>query len=938
MVPGNPLVGREAAVRRLRVAMAAVADGTGGCVLVDGPAGIGKTRLLAEIAVHAGEQGLAVARAAAAELDRIAPLSALLRALRAADPPVLDDAAIAELADEKSSRFWVLDRLGDLIEEYTATRPLLVILDDIHWADELSALALRILVPALRSSPVLWLLARRLDTGDGPTRQAVDRLAAEGADTLTLPPLAEAGIARLCELALGAVPDDALLELVRRSGGNPFLVEQLLRALLDDGRVAIDGGRAELAATELPRVFLNIVDQRLRSLSPEARRLVDAVSVVGGPVTLHEAAGLIGVPAVQLFDAAEEAVRADVLVHAGFELAFRHDIVREAVYERLPGPVRHALHREAVTVLLAESRPVTEVAKHVVRGARKGDRRAIGVLLDAAASIEQRTPDTAAGLLLRALEVMDEQDEERIRVSADAVRLLASVGRLAEARELAGTALIPGLDPTSQGSILVGLTEALKHVGEHAAVLDITGCALDRDAVPGPARAHLLAVRAHALLFSGRMDEAEAAGAGAMSAGQATDQQDAVVFGLAARTMVSLSRGEVDTAIQLARDAVGLAARAGGAAQRKQPTLWLARALGAADRFTEADALLEAGERDARQVGVVWSLPLWHFYRAELRLAAGRLDEAEVEAEAGLLVTERFGAHALAIALLGTLAQVALRRDRLPEATGFLDRARTLTSAGIGEAPEDLNWALASVTVAEGDNAAALARLAPVSDALPDRLLLFTQDPGVAPQLVRLALAAGAPAVASRAATAMSRLAARNPDIASLAGAEAHANGLLRDDRVLLTAAVRAYRSSPRVLARAAAAEDAARAEQAAGAKPAAQLLLDEALDIYGRCGAQRDHARVEQALRALGGRRGQVTRPAARKTGWDSLTEAEQRVVRLVAQGLTNRKVAAQLFLSPHTVDTHLRHAFAKLSVSTRVELTRKVMEHTMGQDHAKA
>ena len=175
--------------------------------------------------------------------------------------------------------------------------------------------------------------------------------------------------------------------------------------------------------------------------------------------------------------------------------------------------------------------------------------------------------------------------------------------------------------------------------------------------------------------------------------------------------------------------------------------------------------------------------------------------------------------------------------------------------------------------------------------------------------------------------------------MASLAGAAYHAEGLLNGDRAALGRAVEAYRSSPRVLARASAMEDQGGAERAAGRRSEAVALLDEALQLYGGSGALRDHARVRRELRAVGVRRRTLATPAAVRSGWDSLTEAELRVVRLVAQGMSNRVVAGMLFLSPHTVDTHLRHAFGKLGVSSRVELTRQVLQHDgVRPDHAKA
>ncbi len=929
-----PLVGRDEWLSRLLPAVEAAANGAGGCVVVEGPAGIGKTRLLAAVAEQARARGVAVATARLSEFDQIAPLNALLRGLRRGDPPVLDEAAAASLARQEGSRYWLLDRLGELIEEFAQARPLVVVLDDAQWADELTVLALRTLVPSLHSSPVLWLIARRQQATRSPITDALDWLLSEGAMRLRLGPLSSEDVAEFCRVVLGAVPDSTVLALVRRAGGNPFLLGQLLTTLVADGQVVVEDGTARVVARgSLPSSFVGAVDNRLRDLSPTARRLLDAASVIGRPFTLHEAGGLAGVPAVQLLAAAEEASAGGLLTSSGAELEFSHDIIREAVYEGLSGPVRHALHREAANVLRWEGRPETEVADHVVRSARKGDVRAVGVLRTAATTIAPRAPDTAANLLLRAVDLLGEDHPDRNGVLADAVRLLASVGRLVEARELGEAALHRGLDPESEAAILLGLAEALKHAGQDTAVVEATGRALDRPGTPDAARAHLLAIRAHALLHVDDLAVADATGAQAVEAGERAGEDAAVVFGTVARSVVAWSRGQLDEAIAFGRAAVDRADQAGGAARARHPALWLGRALIAADGFTEADAVFEAGQREAEQVGTAWSQPLWHFYRAELRLAAGRLDDAEAEAEAGLSVTERLTAHALAVALLGIMALVSLRRGELVEAGTRLDRAHGLLDAGVGAMPEDLNWASALAREAAGDAAGALAALTGAYEALPERMVVLTREPAAGPQLVRLALRNGARELAEVAARAIDSLAGQNPGVASLAGAAAHAEGLLHGDRATLRRAVEAYRSSPRLLARAAALEDAGRAESSAGQRATGVALLDEALELFARCGAVRDHARVLRELRALGVRRRASAALGSSRTGWASLTEAELRVVRLVAQGLTNRATAARLFLSPHTVDTHLRHAFAKLEVSSRVELTRHVLEH---QDHA--
>jgi len=341
----------------------------------------------------------------------------------------------------------------------------------------------------------------------------------------------------------------------------------------------------------------------------------------------------------------------------------------------------------------------------------------------------------------------------------------------------------------------------------------------------------------------------------------------------------------------------------------------------------------EMGQREADQMGTAWSQPLWHYYRAELRMATGRLDDARAEAEVGLRISEQLAARALTVPLLGILAQVAMLRDELTMAREHLGRTDALLAEGIDAGPEDLAWRVALVQDAMAEPATAVQTLADIYAGFPHRVLILTQDPLAGAQLVRIAQRAGAKAQARAAAEAARRLAEDNPTVASLHAAAAHADGLVRGDLATLRCAVEAYRPSPRVLAMAKVLEDTGRAERDAGHRQAAVELLTEALEHYRSSGAHREVARVGKRLRRLGVRGGPV-RYTPVSSPWDALTEAELRVVRLVADGLTNREIADRLFLSPHTVDSHVRHSFTKLGVNNRVELTRQVLAHRADAD----
>jgi DNA-binding CsgD family transcriptional regulator len=206
------------------------------------------------------------------------------------------------------------------------------------------------------------------------------------------------------------------------------------------------------------------------------------------------------------------------------------------------------------------------------------------------------------------------------------------------------------------------------------------------------------------------------------------------------------------------------------------------------------------------------------------------------------------------------------------------------------------------------------------------------ETPTAAAMLVRLGRRVGLDAEAECVADLVRRVTDLNPDVASLAGAAEHAEGLLRHDPDALRRAAEHYRVSGRPLATGIALEDTAQEEHESRRQPQAVELLGSALDLYTRCDARRDIGRVQKKLRRLGVRNSGdhgFDRPTS---GWESLTNAELRVVRAIVEGKTNKEAASTLFLSPHTVDSHLRRVFGKLGINTRVELTKHFLTHEAG------
>jgi DNA-binding CsgD family transcriptional regulator len=793
--------------------------------------------------------------------------------------------------------------------------------------DELSALAVRELVPALASSAVRWVFAHRPDSTNTPGQQVMAWLSRTGAARLSIHALAEPAVAQLCEQAVAARVDNTVLALAGGCGGVPLQVEQLMTALRLSGQMRFSQGVATVTGDELPSSFITVVEQILEGLSDDAQRLVRTGSVFGRPFRISAVAALLDRPPAQLVPLVEEATAARLLTHDDDALCFAHDLVRLAVYGTLNESVRALLHREAATISGAERRPPVEVAEHLLKSGREGAREAVTILHAAARDVSGLAPGTAADLIVHALDLIGEHDPERGTLIADAVRLLASAGRLEQAHDLGRTALRAGLDPATEATLLLGLAEAFKHAGQNLTAVDYADQALGIAGIDHAVTAKLFAIRAHALFYIGDLREADRSGASATTAGELSGASGATIFGLTARSLVAQAEGRLEASLAYAQQATQTADRVGGSAVHRHPRIWLGSALAALDRFEEAERTYLRGREESEKLGTAWSEPLWHYYQTSLLTARGQLDDAIAEADAGVTAAERLTTFQLAVPLLGALIRLSVLRDDLAQAKEHRTHMRRLTATGITAAPEDVAWAEAVLLDATVGPDAAMHALADIHDALPDRAALIVQDPSAAAELVRIALGAQDKGRAAAVVASARRLAERNPAVPSLVAAAAHADGLFRADLGRVRRAVETFRRTPRVLALAAALEDAANLAIAAGDVTAGRECADEAIAIVTAVGAHRALHRLE----TLVGQR-QAPPAAVDLAGppclWQ-LTEAERKVALLVAKGKRNREVAEALFVSIHTVDSHLRKIFAKLGIASRVDLARLVAEH---------
>jgi DNA-binding CsgD family transcriptional regulator len=341
--PRPALHGRDLALRALDRRLDALADGRGGVVLVQGPPGAGRTRVLDHAQERAERAGLRVRRGAGDPATRAMPLAPLLDALLRGPDPVLDARALRGIAALDDGRFWLVRELEERLERAALGAANVIALDDVQWADDLTLLALRTLPTRLSAHAVLWLLA--VPSGDAAVPPAA-LLRADGAETLELAALDRAAVAALARDVLGAVPDDAVVDLACAVDRRPALLVALLRGLREEGLVRVADGRAELLGRRLPARLRDAVAARVAQLSEPAQEAVRTASALGRRCTPEQLAVLLGRTTPGLVAPLREALAAELLVEQGDALAFRHDLVREAVDAGLPASIRRALRRQ----------------------------------------------------------------------------------------------------------------------------------------------------------------------------------------------------------------------------------------------------------------------------------------------------------------------------------------------------------------------------------------------------------------------------------------------------------------------------------------------------------------------------------------------------------------------------------------------------------------
>jgi DNA-binding CsgD family transcriptional regulator len=920
--------GRDRELAVLGEELARVRAGSGAVVLLEGPPGIGKSRLISEAVAIAGRLAIRTGTAAAEPAQGLAELAPLLRALFSGPEPLLDRAALGDLRTVPEQRYWLLEGVESLLERAAMDAPMLVCLDDLQWADAGTAAALRTLPARLASVPIGWILARRPSDGSTEMPDAFAQLEREGATRLTLEPLPRSAVAEVTAEVLQAAPDDGLLQMACDTGGSPFFLVELLLGLREDRLVDVGSGAARLVDRRLPDRVRRGMRGRLARLSESARQLAVVAASLGRTFSLAEVGTMLGQAPSALVIPLGQLLEADILREREDRLSFRHDLTREAVRLAAPVSLRRALDRQAADVLVSAGALPTEVAAQLAESAQPGDERAITILRQAADALGATDPGNAAGLSRRALELAPRGHPCVGALVAQTTLLLHAAGRVDEATEFADRYLRDVLPTDEEAAVRLGVASMF---GLSPEVRVSAGRrALELANLSVADRARHLSRLVYNLVQAGRAPEAQALAAEARAAVEAgSDAGAAAVLTLGEGALLYVE-GDFERALQVHEAAMRQGFGHGEGTRELVARQWRSELLAVLDRLDESMELISDGIAAARRDRQGWAVDFFEIWRGRQLLQRGRLSDAAATLEG------RFDPDdgdrivgSLYAAGLVALGRVAIHTgdERLTRETA--DIATAMLQRGTPSTRRHGAWLLALQAMADGAPSRArqaLARAEPVGRAEPI-LPLYPMDVTDEPQLVRIALAGGDRELACATVAAAEERARRNPGIRSVQGAAAHARGLADDDAERLALASRLLDTGQRPLALASALEDLGGLQLRNGARAAGVEALGRALVLYTDAGAGWDARRVRARLRLSGVRRRLVAaeRPVQ---GWGSLTDSELAVVGLVADGLTNREAAERLFVSPHTVNSHLRHAFTKLGVNSRVELSRVVAE----------
>jgi DNA-binding CsgD family transcriptional regulator len=943
----STLLERVSELEQLDRLVSEACAGRGRLVLVEGPPGIGKSRLLEAARVRARDRGMVVLSARASELDREFPLgvvrqlfeplvvsadaerrATLLHGAAGLAAPLLGHAlpereAAAPGADQSLAHFHALYWLtANLAEE----APTALVVDDVHSADAVSLRFMEFLLPRLDELPVLVGLAAR-SPEPGSDRQTLDALATDPLARVLRPaPLSEGAVADRVAGELGDSPEPDFCEACREAtGGNPFLLRELLLELVSDG-ITPSAAHVPLVRQLAPPAVTRAVLLRLARLGDDAMDLARAVAVLGDGTPLRRAAILAALPEARAGELAASLAEAHIFT-SGRPLAFAHPILRSAVYVDIEPAERARAHRAAAALLADESAGADAIAVHLLAAEPAADSYVVATLREAAAqALARGAAPTAAACLRRALsEPPPAAERGGLLLELGSAEMLAGeVGAAAE-HFAEGTRITS--DPRGRAAHAYEQALALQALDRHDEAFRLRERAADEVADADPQLARLLEA---SLVASARFDlmrlpwarERVERHRGRLTGG--TPAEQGLLAMQAHLDAFSADRDEpADALADLAEAALAsgkLLARIPGLAT---PFYCAIDVLDLADRPGPARLALDETLDEARRRGSVLAFAFTSGVRCQLLARQGALVEAEADARACAELSLPQGWFVMAPVTLGYVLEVLIDRGELGDAQELLERSGMAARLPDHDLLFDpVVHARARLRAARGDLAGGRADLA----GLRRRGARWNTYSSLVPAVLVAPELADEDGGEDRASAERFLAEAYRWGTPRAIGMALRAAGLVEGGKrglELLGEAVAVLEASPARLEYARALLDLGAALRRAKRSVAARDPLRRALDVADACGSPPLVERSRHELRAAGGR---PRRP--RLLGAEALTASERRVATMASEGLSNAEIAQALFITKKTVESHLSNAYRKLGIRSRAGLAAALRE----------
>jgi tetratricopeptide (TPR) repeat protein len=826
-------------------------------VLIEGEPGIGKSALVREVVASAEDAGCQVFWGAGDELGQALPLLPFLDGLRVRQPSGNPrQTAIVRLlrgeiaADRGADVPTVLaEQLLALVAEQCAVRPAVLVIDDLQWADEASVTLWGRLAKSVHHVPLLVIgMMRPVPPRDDLL--ALHRMVDERA-RIRLTGLTGTAVADLVAALAGGEPDDELLRLADGAGGNPLYLTELVAALARGSALVTTGtGAAKLGSGPVPESLSAAIADRLGFVARPVREVLRAAALLGVEFAVPDLAAVLGRGVADLIPAVDEACAGGVLTASGTGLGFRHPLIRAALYDEMPTPVRAAWHGDAAKALAAAGAPADRVARQLLRAVSDADGSAepmdvwtLEWLLGNADLLVAQASQVAAQLLARAVASSPVSDPGHAWLASRLADALYRTGDTTRAAKVANTALERAADP----DLLVELHWTLTQCRMQAGLSDESLAALDAAlASPGLSarhRARLLVLAARTHSSSGELDTAARVAASALAAAEPGDNWS-MGWALLIVAMGTHMRGRMTDALALYDRALAVT-EADPALTDLRLLMQINRAvlLGRLDQYEQAFAAARQALRLADQAGMAIRLAQAHGALSQLLFQTGQWDDALTEV--GLL-PENLKEPAANCNEFGIAAVIGFHRGESATARRYLaaayPHAKRVRNRVIGplalarsldcEHASALPAALAVLTAGFDNN---LEELEEMEDLLADavRLATLTGDLSTARSLAGRAVAlAGEGQIPHRQATAL------------------YCQGLLAHDAAALVAAAGRYEDASRPLMRAKALEAAAGEFAGTGDRARARAAVAGAMDVYASLAAASDIARLRAEFR----------------------------------------------------------------------------------------